>query len=187
MPTLIQRTLEPLPGCASRLGGLWLAQLDDQTRRLDLGTRDLTAVELGWQPGRGQNTIGMLLAHMAAVEVDWIGYGLCGRPMGGTDVLPIGESEIGMPLAPEAAPPAVLAGRELGYFDDLLARARAYTKAAVAPLTDEALDRRFRVPWNDDELEANGSFVVYFVLAHFAGHRGQIHLLRHQYQARPRD
>ena len=182
--TLIQRTLEPLPGCASRLGGVLLAQLDDQSRRLQVATRDLTPDELAWQPGPGQNSTGMLLAHIARVEVDWAGFGILRRPMDGTDVIPLTEHQIGMPLPRDGAAPAEFAGRPLEYFDDLLARARAFTKATVAPLTDEALERSFRVPWDQDELEANASFVVYHVMAHLALHRGQIALLRHQYRDR---
>ena len=89
-----------------------------------------------------------------------------------------------MPLAADAKPPAALAGRTLEWFDDWLARARAFTKATVAPLTDETLATPFRLPWDDGEIEANASFVVYHVLAHYVLHRGQIHLLRHQYRDR---
>jgi uncharacterized damage-inducible protein DinB len=184
--TLIQRTLEPVSGCASRLGGLFLAQLDDQTRRLTLVTRDLTAEELAWQPALGQNTIGMLLAHIARVEVDWISFGLLKQPMGGSEVMALTDEEIGMPLAADGKPPAALAGRTLESFDDWLAHARAFTKATVAPLTDETLATPFRLPWDDGEIEANASFVLYHVLAHYALHRGQIHLLRHQYRDRSR-
>jgi uncharacterized damage-inducible protein DinB len=182
--TLIQRTLEPVPGCASRLGGLYLAHLEDQTRRFNLATRDLTAEELAWQPAPGQNTIGMLIAHMARTEVDWICLALLGRPMNTPDTLPITDEEIGMPLPADGVAPALLHGKTLDYYDELLATARAFTKAAVAPLTDETFGQRFRVPWDKDELEGNPSFVLSHLTGHFALHRGQIALMRHQYRDR---
>jgi hypothetical protein len=42
MPELTQRILEPQPGTASRLAGLFLWQLDDQSRRLTEDTRGAT-------------------------------------------------------------------------------------------------------------------------------------------------
>src|SRR5216117_674563 len=48
-----------------------LAQMDDQLRLLTEDTRDITPEELEWQPKPGMNTIGMLLAHNAIVEVFW--------------------------------------------------------------------------------------------------------------------
>jgi len=182
--TLIQRAMEPVPGCASRIAGLFLAQLDDQTRRFTTATRDLTVEELEWQPAPGQNTIGMLIAHIARTEVDWICLGLLNRPMNQHDTLPITDEEIGMPLPPDGVASAVLRGKPLAYYDELLATARAFAKAAVAPLTDEAFEKRFRIPWDQDELEGTPSFVISHLTGHFALHRGQIALLRHQYRDR---
>jgi len=52
------------------------AALDDQSERLLLTTVGLTAEHLEWQERDGRNTVGMLMAHITAVEVDWL-YGLC--------------------------------------------------------------------------------------------------------------
>ena len=49
-----------------------MAQMDDQSRRLTEHTRGATADELAWQPAPGLQTIGMLLAHIAVVEVYWM-------------------------------------------------------------------------------------------------------------------
>jgi uncharacterized damage-inducible protein DinB len=186
MPTLIQRILEPRPGVASRLVGLFLWQLDDQSRRLAEDTRGAPAQELAWQPAPGMNTIGMLLAHIGAVEVGWVRAAVHGLERDSREVLGIGRREIGIPLAADGTPPASLAGRELPYFDDLLARAREHTRAAVAGLTDADLDRRFRTPatWQPGaEFEGTIGWALYHILEHEAGHYGQINLLRHQYRA----
>ena len=188
MPTLIHRILEPASGTTSRLVGLFQWQLDDQTRRLTEHTRGATTEELEWQPAPGMNTMGMLLAHIAVVEVGWIGVGVLEKGWDEADtVLPIRWKEIGIPFAPDGAPPAALKGRDLAYFDGLLAGARRHTKQAVASLTDADIDRRFRTvaPWNDDlTFEGSVGWVLYHILEHEAGHYGQINLLRHQYRAR---
>ncbi|MGH7729703.1 MAG: DinB family protein [Candidatus Eiseniibacteriota bacterium] len=188
MSPLIQRILSPGPGTASPITGLFLWQLDDQSRRLTEDTRGATPEELACQPAPGMNTIGMLLAHIAAVEVGWLRAAVHGLDRDSPQVLGISKREIGLPL-PEGAPPApALAGRDLAYFDGLLARAREFTRASVASLTDADLDRRFRTPasWADDgdEFEGTIGWALYHVLEHEAGHYGQVNLLRHQYGVR---
>ncbi len=183
MPEVIHFVLEPAPGTKSRLVGLFLWQLDDQSRRLHEDTRGATPEELAWQSGPGMNTIGMLLAHIAVVEASWIDRGLHGLPDLAAGVLPIGRNETGMPLAERAAPPPALDGKDLAFFDDLLARSRVHTKRELATLTDADLDRRFRRrPPGDVEYEISVGWMLYHILEHEAGHYYQINLLRHQYR-----
>src|SRR6185295_20379538 len=63
--------IEIPPGYQSREVASFIAQMDDQLRLLTANTRDITPEELEWQPKPGMNTIGMLLAHNAIVEVFW--------------------------------------------------------------------------------------------------------------------
>jgi uncharacterized damage-inducible protein DinB len=186
MPTLIQRIMAPVPGTASPIAGLFLWQLDDQSRRLTEDTRGATPAELEWQPSPGMNTIGMLLAHIAAVEVGWIRAAVFGLDRDSGEVLGLTKRQIDMPLAAGAGPPAALAGKALPYFDDLLARARAFTRTSIATLTDADLDRRFRTPasWEPgSEFEGTIGWALYHILEHEAGHYGQINLLRHQFRS----
>jgi uncharacterized damage-inducible protein DinB len=179
----IRRVLVPVPGTRSPLAGRFLWQLDDQSRRLTEDTRGATADELAWQPAPGVNTIGMLLAHVAAVEVRWTNLGVLERARDEGWPLPIAARDIGVPLAAGGAPPAALAGRELPFFDDLLARARTFTKQALAPLGDADLERRFHAAWSAElEVEGNLGWTLYHLLEHEAGHYGQINLLRHLYR-----
>jgi uncharacterized damage-inducible protein DinB len=190
MPTLIQRIMAPTPGTASPIAGLFLWQLDDQSRRLTEDIRGALPAELEWQPLPGMNTIGMLLAHIAAVEVGWIRAAVSGLDRDSGEVLGLTKRQIDIPLPAGATPPAALAGRELPYFDDLLDRARAFTRASIAALTDADLDRRFRTPatWEPgspgSEFEGTVGWALYHILEHEAGHYGQITLLRHQYRSR---
>ena len=188
MPELTPRILEPRPGITSRLAGLFLWQLDDQSRRLAEDTRGAGADELAWQPAPGMNTIGMLLAHIAAVEVGWIRAAVLGKDRDSGEVLVLTKRQIDMPLAPDGRPPAALAGRTLDYFDGLLACARDFTRATIADLTDADLDRRFRTPasWEPlgGEFEGTIGWALYHILEHQAGHYGQINLLRHQYRVK---
>jgi hypothetical protein len=132
------------------------------------------------------NTIGMLLAHIAYAEVHLGQVGLRGETTGhARDVIGIGEEEEGLPLPPGARPPAALEGRPLEFFDDLLLRARAHTRAVAAALEPADLERVVTRPRSDGSQRVfNVSWVLYHILEHEAGHRGQINLLRHLLRAR---
>ena len=183
MTQVMQRILEPAEGTRSKLAGLFLWQLDDQSRRLTEDTRGATPEELAWQPAPGMNTIGMLLAHIALVEAGWIGTSALGLEWTKIDVLPVKWPDSGIPLAPGDEPPASIRGKDLSFFDDALSRARAFTRKALAALTDADVDRRFRrVRRDGSEIEATVGWALYHVLEHEAGHYGQINLLRHQYR-----
>jgi uncharacterized damage-inducible protein DinB len=165
--------------------GLFVAQLDDLSRRLTEDTRGLTPEALGWQAAPGMNTIGMLLAHIAIVEVFWVQVGPRAlRTYETESVLGIALADgDGMPLPEGAPPPASLAGRDLTFYDDLLARARAHTMAHLTPLGDDALDvETSRTRKNGNVEHYTVRWVLYHMVEHMAGHYGQINLLAHLYR-----
>jgi len=184
---VVSRHVLALPeGFRAREIASFVSQMDDQTRRLTADTRGATVEELGWQPAQGMNTIGMLLAHIAIVEVHWTQFGVLGRaPAPFVESLGIGGDDDGMPLPAEGTPPAALAGKDLAFFDDLLARARRQYKEVATGLAESDLDRVVtRTDRRGRARELDVRWILYHMLEHFAGHYGQILLLRHQYRAR---
>jgi uncharacterized protein DUF664 len=88
-----------------------------------------------------------------------------------------------MPLPEGGTPPAVLQGKNLAFYDDLLDRARAYYTKLVMPLTDADLGREIvRTRPDGTQRIVTVRWYLYHVLEHFAGHFGQILLLRHLYR-----
>ena len=177
--------LELPPGYASTEVSLIMASLDDQTALLRHDLTGITPDEIEWQPAPGFNTIGMLLAHLAIVEVHWTQVGLRREPQ--SDTLPVLGIDVidgdGMPIPPGGAPPEHLAGKPMAYYDDLLDRARAFARETALKLTDADLEREHtRVRRDGEKQELNGRWVLYHMLEHFSGHYGQILLLRHQYR-----
>jgi len=186
MTEVLRDILDASPGFRSREVALFVAQMDDQNHRLVEDLQGIAPPELAWQPASGMNTIGMLLAHIAIVEVFWTEIGLLG---GTTDrlkeVLGIGVDDDGIPLPAGGRPPDALASKELPFYLDLLERARAHTRTKTADLTDRDLDdvvRRRRANRPDEEF--NKRWVLYHMLEHEAGHYGQVLLQRHHYRAR---
>src|SRR5437660_5503239 len=132
MADVVQSFIRPAEDFRSREAAGFFAQLEDQSRILLETVRDATPRELEWQAERGMNTIGMLLAHNAVAETLWTQVALLGmKDYDLKPVLGIDADDDGLPLAPDAGPPANLAGKPLAWFEDLLARSRAYLREAA--------------------------------------------------------
>jgi len=186
-PKLITRHIAVARG-RSREAASFLAQMDDQSRRLLADLRGVTTAELQWQPKRGMNTLGMLLAHIAIVEVYWLQVAMeRASDAALKHVLHIGGDDDGIPLPPTGSPPRVLRGRTLGWYTRLLARARKWAKRTVRSWPDTTMER-FAVRTRRDGAKSGVSrrWILYHVLEHEAGHYGQILLLRHLYRDRGR-
>jgi len=166
----------------------FLAQLDDLTRMMLRDLRGITPAELAWQAQPGQNTIGMLLSHIAVVEVHWTLVAIeawsveeVGRR------LRFGLDDDGMPLARRGTPPAHLRGRTLAFYAALLRRARNIVKKEFASYRAADLRRVVkRTRANGQVVYQDARWILYHLVEHFAGHYGQILLLRHQYTDRKR-
>jgi hypothetical protein len=190
MSVMEQSFLAIEPGFGSKEAALLMAALDDQHALLAKDLEGITAAELEWQQKPGMNTIGMLLAHLALVEVFWTQVGPERKTQFETDStlgldLRTGD---GMPAKPDDRPPASLAGKALPYYLDLLAKAREYANRAVMKLDDATMDSIFQRTrrYDGKTEELNMRWVLYHMLEHFSGHYGQILLLRHQYRDRER-
>ena len=185
MAEVVQSLLRPAEGFRSREAASFYAQLEDQARILRESVQGMTPRELEWQPERGMNTIGMLLAHNAIVDVFWTQLAILGIVE--TDSMPalgISMDDDGMPLAPDAEGPANLKGKPLAYYEDLLARGRAFVKEAWAKVSDADMDKQITRERPDGSKRLlSVRWAMYHILEHYAGHRGQIQLLRHLYRS----
>jgi hypothetical protein len=131
------------------------------------------------------NTIGMLLAHIAIVEVFWTLVAVKREQKPAIDpVLGIGTDDDGMPLPEDGKPPATLAGKDLGFYKILLQKARAFLKEATTGVSDADLEQEVtRTRPDGTQRVINVRWYFYHVLEHFSGHYGQVLLLRHLYKA----
>ena len=74
-PQMIERKLSVPDGydaIANPRIASFAAQLEDQMIRLKIDVEGLDVRQLEWQPHKGVNTIGMLLAHLAVVDLWWL-------------------------------------------------------------------------------------------------------------------
>ena len=187
MKTITHRLVIPRGGHTPEVAS-FLAQLDDLSRMLWKDLKGATPAELAWQPKRGQNTIGMLLAHIPIVEVHWTLVAIQDwSPENVKRRLGISLDDDGIPLKRNATPPAHLEGRTLAWYAALQRKGRGVLKRALARYRPADLARVVtRVRANGQVVRQDARWILYHLVEHFAGHYGQILLLRHQYADRRR-
>jgi hypothetical protein len=164
--------------------GSFAAQLDDQLRLLKLDISGLTTKQLEWQPHKGVNTIGMLVAHLAIVEVWWINIvakELPAEPDGEKllkKVTGINGDDDGLPLKKDGIHSKALKGYTLKQYLTMLNKARLSVHKELRTWRDKDLNKTYRRRKFDISYE----WTIYHVLEHFSGHYGQILLLKHLMQ-----
>lgn len=159
--------IEPLPGYSPAIGRL-VGILTYSRRTLFAAVEGLSRAELDHLHDARSNSIGALLAHVAAVE-RWY------------QVLTFEERE---PSADETAPWTAaldlgeegrreLRGRELQWYLDALAETRGATLAALAERDDSWLEAPLKAAPN-----LNAHWAWFHVAEDEISHRGQIRWLR---------
>ena len=177
------RTLLVPPGFDSAANprvASFAAQLQDQLVRLKRDVEGLEVRQLEWQPQPGVNTIGMLLAHLAVVDLWWLHIAPRETPEPEAEsiflrVIGMNMDDDGLPLPPDGRHPASLAGKTFAEYWDLIERARAAAFDDLSRWKDSELHGTFA----RGEKQVSREWTAYHVLEHFAGHYGQILLLKH--------
>lgn len=178
--------LLPLPAgldpATQAVVGTLVAGLDDQRRQLVEEIRDLPVAAFEWQAAPGMNSVGMLVAHLALVDVWWLHL----VPQGHTSfagvegefrrILGIIGRDDGMDVGGQTAFPDALRGWTATRYLALLERARMCVADDLARWTDADLAQVI----TDKQRALSKRWILYHVLEHFAAHFGQILLVKHQ-------
>lgn len=175
--------LEPIFDRATQaVVGTLGAGLDDQLLRLEQSIAGLPVQAFEWQSAPGHNSVGMLVAHLALVEVWWICLAPHGKgPFATLDpefqrLLGIGAMDDGIDVDGVTSFPAALRGWSADRYVALLHRARLAVHGELARWTDADLDRVLTGPRGS----LSWRWILYHVLEHFAAHYGQLLLVKHQ-------
>lgn len=149
--------------------GRLVTMLTDTRRRLHRDLEDLQSEELDASPAWGANSIGTLLYHIAAIELDWTFVDLQGGdedgfPEGASDWFPVDVREEDGRLTPIVDP--------LERHLDRLEWVREHLLETLRAMSDADLDRTFND--GDPEQEVGGSFILHHLMQHEAEHRGQM-------------
>jgi Protein of unknown function (DUF664) len=156
------------------------AQLDDRLAALKKSVAGLEITHLEWQPHPGVNTIGMLLAHLAVVDVWWMRLAPHETSEAECDgiareIIGISMDDDGLPLAVNGLHPRSLAGKTISDYTRMIDAARAVTHKELRQWLDTDLAKTCQ----QGSHVITREWTVYHVLEHFCEHYGQILLLKH--------
>jgi uncharacterized damage-inducible protein DinB len=159
--------IESLPGFSPLIGRL-VSMLTLVRRETLVVVADLSMEQLDHLHDANSNSIGALLAHMAAAERVYQVVTFEER-----DPTPDEKAQIGDALSLGADGRRTLRGKTLDYYIDELATVRRITLATFAARDDVWLERSLaHVP------EMNAHWAWFHVMEDEIGHRGQIRWLR---------
>lgn len=152
--------------------GRWLWLLTDSRQRTLEVLAGIPASALDWRPDDGANTIGTLLYHIVAIELDWLYVEILERPDYGAAVATLLPYEIREPsgrLTP-------VDGESL---ESHLARMAASRQLLLDELRALTATELYRVR-HFDPYDVTPEWVLYHLLEHETAHRGEIGELRRQ-------
>ncbi|MDJ0973867.1 MAG: DinB family protein [Planctomycetota bacterium] len=163
------------------------ASLDDQTEHLRRLVAELPVETLEWQATPGENTIGMLLAHIPIAEAWWMlaaAQGVTAR-QDADDVLieaiGIRMADDGMPVPDGGGHPETLRGQTAAEYLGRIDAARIRTHGVLHEWSDASLAETFEVQGRTKSRR----WTLYHVLEHLSSHLGQIRVLKRQAAGRP--
>jgi uncharacterized damage-inducible protein DinB len=161
---IVNYRLNPDPTIASLL---WM--LEDSRRMLLETVAGLDLATLDWEPDIGGNSIGSLLYHIAAVEMDWL-Y---------TEVLEQEPPEEIIALFPsdmreDDGHLARWRGEDLSALEHRLSEVRTKLFATYASITHDD----FRRPRSLDDYDVTPEWVLHHLLQDEAVHRGEIGMIK---------
>lgn len=165
-----ERHLDPVDGHEPMVGR-FVAMLTDTRRRLHRDLDDLDGAELDrtlpWAP----NSVGTLLYHIAAIELDWTFADLLETtefPDGTEEWFPVDVREEDGRLTPVVDPLERHMARLEWVREHLLQALRGFSEAD--------LERTLTNPGEDGG--SGGTWILHHLMQHEAEHRGQIGELR---------
>jgi uncharacterized damage-inducible protein DinB len=165
-----ERHLDPADGYEP-LVGRFVTMLADTRRRLVRDLEDFDHGDLDRTPDWAPNSIGTLLYHIAAIELDWTFADLRETdefPPGTEEWFPVKVREENGRLAPIVDS----FGRHLERLDWV----RQHLLSTLAGMSDTDLDRTFLNP--GEEGGRGGAWIIQHLMQHEVEHRGQIGELR---------
>lgn len=161
--------IAPLPGFTPEIGRL--VSMLNYVRSTTLTAVDgLGVTQVDYLPAPDGNSIGGILAHLAAAEVGYHAATFHGRDLSEQEHL-----EWGAAFALNERTRQEIKGFELDHYVSQLARVREVTLAELGRRDDEWLEQETTF---GDGRRINNYFKWFHVLSHELNHRGQIRTLR---------
>lgn len=159
-----QLRLEPLPAQDPAIGrALW--QLEGARGRLKKALHGLDETMLDWEPYPGGNSVGTLLYHIAAIELDWLYFEVLEQ-----EFSPKVQALLPYPVRDEAGRLFAVTAVSLPAHLHRLDTARQMLLDVYARLTLDDFRRARQLP----QYHVTPEWVLYHLTQHETEHRGQM-------------
>lgn len=169
MPTTARKQLVlPYDTLAAPAVQPWLAALEDTRRRTLEALKDLPVAAIEWCDEEG-TSIGSLLYHIAAIELDWLFADILGQPFP-----PELEQIFLVDVRDAEGKLSAIQGETLEQHRLRLDRVRGYLVAALQNMPPQEFVRVRQLP----DYDVSPLWVLHHLMQHEAEHRGQIMALR---------
>ena len=159
--------------CEAPEVGVWLAALSDCRARTLKALVGMRSDEMDWVCPMSRNTIGTLLYHIAAIELDWLHSEILEREFPG-------DFRTWFPHDVRDAQGnlAIVSGDSAQQHEERLRYVRNKLVGALSVMSLSEFGRvRHLEPY-----DVTPRWVVHHLLQHEAEHRGQIAILRHRFK-----
>jgi uncharacterized damage-inducible protein DinB len=165
-----QLTIDALEGYEPEIGR-WLAALEDTRHLTKESLTDLSQAALDWRPPQGGNSIGTILYHLAAIELDWLFAEVLQEPEPWPATI---MDHFVAAVRDDQGHLSTVQGASLVHHLDRLdlVRARLLTAFQEMPLQE------FRRARSLPQYEVTPEWVLHHLIQHEAAHRGHVQMLR---------
>jgi hypothetical protein len=169
-------SIDPLDGYAPEIGR-WLWALEDTRSRTKQSLEGVSATVIDWLPGEGGNSIGTLLYHIGAIELDWLFVDVLGQAFP-PDLEALFADDVRDDRGNLTNVPGVGLAEHMRRLDEV----RATLLASFRGMTIE----EFRRPRQLPTYGVTPEWVLHHLNQHEAEHCGQIAELRSSAERMPR-
>jgi len=163
-------SVEPLPTYEPTIGR-WLWLLEETRRETKEALTGLVPAALDWTPAPSDNSIGTLLYHIAAIELDWLFAEVLEGRQPWTQQI---EELFAADVRDEAGQLTAMRSAPLADYLLRLDLVREHLFASFLGMTLQ----EFRRPRDFPDYQVTAEWVLHHLIQHEAEHRGHIQMLR---------
>lgn len=165
-----RNVVDALPGFMPDVGRIfWM--LEDARRRTQTVLDGLAPAALDWRERPDGHTIGTLLYHIAAIELDWLHAEVLEDGVPDMSIWDLFTDEV----RDANGRLTLITGHEMAWYSERLVRVRELMRSAYRDMTPEAFRHVRRLP----QYDVSPEWVLHHLCQHESEHRAEIMALKH--------
>jgi uncharacterized damage-inducible protein DinB len=169
--SVTRKVLQAVPGLTPEIG-FYLSGMDEVREQLRESVAGISIADIGRRAFPGAHSIGALVLHIGESEWFWMQCVIAGHQLTDEDTR--------VPCWDALKDPERVVSR--GYSAEFClheaAQIREQTRASLATVSDDDLEKIFSFTWNGITQEQSLRWILHHLIDHEAQHKGQILMLK---------